>query len=136
MTVKILREVQKTLMRFYSGIRWEYILSTQLYKYSCLQILHLKKYVIFKTNTSSVADPGFPRGGGANPTRWGGAQTYYLAKFSQKLHENEEILSQRGAHIPRPPRSATAAIIVKSNQNVAVDYNTSISDCIILITSE
>ena len=28
----------------------------------------------------AVADPGFPRGGGANPK--GGAPTYYLANFS------------------------------------------------------
>ena len=42
----------------------------------------------------AVADPGFPRGGGANPK--GGAPTYYLANFCQKLHENEEILGQRG----------------------------------------
>ena len=50
----------------------------------------------------SVADPGFPRGGGANPK--GGRPTYYLANFSRKLHENEEILGQRrGAHPLRPP---------------------------------
>ena len=54
----------------------------------------------------SVADPGFPRGGGANPR--GGAATYYLVKFSRKLHENEEILGQGGARPSRPPlRSAT-----------------------------
>ena len=33
----------------------------------------------------------------------GGVPTDYLANFSQKLHENEEILGQRGAHIPRAP---------------------------------
>ena len=39
---------------------------------------------------------------GANPK--GGAPTYYLANFSQKLHENEEILGQRGgARVPRAP---------------------------------
>ena len=27
---------------------------------------------------------------------WMGAPTYYLVNFSQKLHENEEILGQRG----------------------------------------
>ena len=53
-----------------------------------------------------VADPGFPRGGGANPK--GGAPTYYLDIFSWKLHENEEILGQRGGRVPRAPlRSAT-----------------------------
>ena len=41
-----------------------------------------------KTSWKSVADPEFPRGGGANP-RGGGAPTYDFAKFSQKLHEIE-----------------------------------------------
>ena len=41
-----------------------------------------------------VGDPGFPRGGGANPK--GGAPTYYLANFSRKLHKNEEILGRGG----------------------------------------
>ena len=49
----------------------------------------------------TVADPGFPRGGGANPG--GGAPTYYLVNFSQKLHENEEILGQRGGASLAPP---------------------------------
>ena len=35
----------------------------------------------------SIADPGFPRGGGANSP--GGAPTYDFAKISQKLHEIE-----------------------------------------------
>ena len=39
---------------------------------------------------------------GANP-KGGGAPTYYLANFSRKLHENKEILGQRGARIPRIP---------------------------------
>ena len=43
----------------------------------------------------SVADPGFPRGGGANYPG-GGAPTYDFAKFSQKLHEIERIWTARG----------------------------------------
>ena len=43
-------------------------------------------YCVFIFNT--VADPGFRRGGGANPR---GAPTYDFAKFSQKLHEIEII---------------------------------------------
>ena len=42
----------------------------------------------------SVADPVFPRGGGANPP---GASTYDFVKISQKLHEIERIWA------PRPP---------------------------------
>ena len=36
----------------------------------------------------TVADPGFPRGGGANSP---GVPTYDFAKFSRKLHEIEII---------------------------------------------
>ena len=42
----------------------------------------------------TVADPGFPRGGGANSQ--GGAPTYEFAKFSQKLHEIERIWTPGG----------------------------------------
>ena len=42
---------------------------------------------------SRIQDPGFHRGG--KPTREG-ASTYYLANFSRKLHENEEILGRWG----------------------------------------
>ena len=54
-----------------------------------------------------MADPGFPRGGGANSP--GGAPTYDFAKFSQKLHEIERIWAPRGGRAsPAPPlRSAT-----------------------------
>ena len=41
-----------------------------------------------------MADPGFPRGGGANSP--GGAPTYDFAKFSQKLHEIERVWTPRG----------------------------------------
>ena len=44
---------------------------------------------------TSVADPGFPRGGGAN-SRGGGAPTYDFAKYSQKLHEIERIWTPGG----------------------------------------
>ena len=45
----------------------------------------------------AVADPGFPRGGGANSP---GVPTYDFAKFFQKLHEIERIWTdpQGGAH--------------------------------------
>ena len=54
-----------------------------------------------------MADPGFPRGRGANSRGGGwGAPTYNFAKFSQKLHEIERIWTP-GAHPSHPLRSAT-----------------------------
>ena len=38
-----------------------------------------------------MEDPGFLKSGGANPK--GRVSTYYMAKFSQKLHENEENMT-------------------------------------------
>ena len=49
----------------------------------------------------SVADTGFPIGGGANPRM--GAPTYYLINFSRKVHENKEILAESGASLAPPP---------------------------------
>ena len=49
----------------------------------------------------AVADPGFPRGGGAN-TR-GGVLAYDFAKFSPKLHEIERIWTPRGVRVPHAP---------------------------------
>ena len=39
-----------------------------------------------------VVDPGFPR----RELQPQGAPTYYLTNFSQKMHENEEILGGEG----------------------------------------
>ena len=67
-------------------------------------------------SVKTVADPGFPRGGGANPK---GAPTYYLANFSRKLHENEEILGQRGASPPLDsPLEKVSTWSLKGNRNV------------------
>ena len=49
-----------------------------------------------------MADQGFSRGGGANP-KGGGVPAYYLVKFFQKLHENEEILGQKGGRTSLVP---------------------------------
>ena len=51
---------------------------------------------IFK---KAVADPGFPRGGGANPK--GGVPTYYLANFSQNCMKMKNVWATRGARVPR-----------------------------------
>ena len=39
---------------------------------------------------------------GAPTLKGGGAPTYYLPNFSRKLHENEEILAERGGARPWP----------------------------------
>ena len=43
-----------------------------------------------------MADPGFPRGEGANSPGGGGGATYDFAKISQKLHEIERIWTPGG----------------------------------------
>ena len=48
-----------------------------------------------------VADPGFPRGGGANPQ--GGAPGYDFIKISRKLHEIKENSAGGGARPLHPP---------------------------------
>ena len=58
------------------------------------------------------AVPGFPIGGGTDP-QGGGVPTYYLDKFSPKMHENEKISGHGGVTCwedPSPLRSATALI--------------------------
>ena len=59
-----------------------------------IQILRSNNWSWSKSLVNPVADPGFPRGEGANPPR--GAPTYDFAKFSQKLHEIERIWTPRG----------------------------------------
>ena len=60
-----------------------------------------------------MADPGFPRGGGANSL--GGAPTYDFAKNSPKLHEIERIWTRGG--VPCAPlRSATGKGIMLYNK--------------------
>ena len=58
--------------------------------------------------TKAVADPGFPRGGGANSR---GAPTFDFAKFSQKVHEIERIWTPGGACPLCPPISATGKVM-------------------------
>ena len=65
-----------------------------------------------------MADPGFPRGGGANSPGVGvGTPTYDFAKFSQKLHEIERIWTP-------PLRSATALdrYVLCLSRNVSPNY--------------
>ena len=71
------------------------------------QMLVWRSLYTREVRTETVADPGFPRGGGANPQ--GGAPRYDFIKFSQKLHEIKENSAPRGGRAsPVPPlRSAT-----------------------------
>ena len=57
--------------------------------------------------TIAVADPGFPRAGGANSPGGRGAPTYDFAKISQNLHEIERIWTRGGASKILLCRSAT-----------------------------
>ena len=74
-----------------------------------------KSGVTFK----SVADPGFPRRGCQAQGKGGdGAPTYYLANFSQKLHENEEILGQ----IRRYKLSIILNVLSHLNKEIVVQF--------------
>ena len=70
---------------------------------------HMNKYIHAHLKTVfglySGADLGFAGGGG-----WG-TTTYYLAKFSQKLHENEQNWTGGGASKIILSRSATVTFI-------------------------
>ena len=56
-------------------------------------ILRSQMWYQWSLNGPSVTDPGFPRGGGANPP---GAPTYDFAKFSQKTAWNWNNLDPGG----------------------------------------
>ena len=72
-------------------------------------------YTVMSTKLlNTVADPGFPRGGGTNPK--GGVPTYYLINFSRKLHENEEILGVSRAPPPDPPLKYQIPILISRNE--------------------
>ena len=75
-------------------------------------LLEVKRHYAIQTRSQNgrmritVADPGFPLGGGANSPR--AAPTYDFAKISKKLHEIERIWARGG--VPHAPlRSATAS---------------------------
>ena len=58
-----------------------------------------------------MADPGFSRGGGANPRGVGGVPTYDFAKFNQILHEIERIWTPMEGGVPL--RSANVELSTK-----------------------
>ena len=64
----------------------------------------------FDPKQPPAADPGFPRGGGANPPS--GAPTYDFAKFFRKLHEIERIWTPKGCTSLSPLRSANDLLVV------------------------
>ena len=57
--------------------------------------LHVNGLQALESYYDAVADPGFPRRGGANSP--GRAPTYDFAKCSQKLHEIERIWTGGGS---------------------------------------
>ena len=62
------------------------------------------------SRTNSAADPGFPRGGGANSPWGGGRQHTILSNFPKNCMKLNEF-GPGGACVPRAPlRSATAII--------------------------
>ena len=67
------------------------------YKYTIYPV-RLNIFTVRDFYGNPVADPGFPRGGGANSPGGGGrgAPTYDFAKFSPKLHEIERIWTPWG----------------------------------------
>ena len=83
-----------------------------------------------------VADPGFPRVEGANPPRGGGRRgpTYDFAKFSQKFHEIERILTPgRGrASLTPPYRSANVIGTLVQNFKKKIKGCCSSGKCIFL----
>ena len=73
-------------------LRWNWGLTGKENQRSCnfFPATNLQSYKVYY----SVADPGFPRGGGANSP--GGAPTYDFAKISPKLHKIERIWTPGG----------------------------------------
>ena len=57
-----------------------------------IDFLYLLQYNLWNTFNWTVEDPGFPTRGTTTPE---GVPTYYLANFSRKLLENEDILGER-----------------------------------------
>ena len=70
--------------------------------------------IVFRIkHLNSVADPGFPRGVGANPT--GGGQHTILPNFPKKLHEIERIWIPR---VPRAPLRSATEIVLKIDKEI------------------
>ena len=72
-----------------------------------ITVLHYLLKVLLCINKNafqSVADPGFPLGGGTNSPVGGGVPTYDFAKISRKLLKIERIWTPSGeGHFPRTP---------------------------------
>ena len=63
----------------------------------------------------------FPGGGGASTPR--GMPTYYLTFFSRKLHENEEIFTQRGAKLITMAYNKQIEVLAASGPSVPQTLN-------------
>ena len=73
-----------------------------------------------------MADPGFPRGRGANSP--GGVPTYDFAKFSQKLHEIERIWTPGGRILRAPLDPPLVSVCVFVCVCVCVSKDTTEND--------
>ena len=63
--------------------------------------------------TNSVADPGFPRGGGANPKGGGKCQPIIWQSLPENCMKMKKFWTRGGARVPRAPlRSATEIILL------------------------
>ena len=69
-----------------------------------------------------MADPGFPRGGVHQLQRWG-CQPIIFANFPQKLHEIEEIWTEReGTSVPGAPPPLKSASDCSPDSNWSIIY--------------
>ena len=68
----------------------------------------------------TVADPGFPVGGGGAPSRWWGRQPLTWVLFGENICKNERIGSRWGGGGRRwcPPGSANAKLSSVAIQHV------------------
>ena len=88
-------------------------------------LVSLTQFMFFQHR--SVEDPGFNRGeGSSNPQ--GGVPTYYLAKCSRKLRENEENWAERDMGVrPKyvyvgPPLQVTTRAGVNGVRRTCTNY--------------
>ena len=71
-----------------------------------------------RKTTNQVADPGFPRGRGANPP--GGRQHTILPNFLKKCMKLKQISIPSGGSRPSSPLRSANVIVAKQHSNSAI----------------